>query len=86
MYNRIRGITGCCHCVYSPYALSFCYDLVSLLEGPVSAALGHFCLLHRLLELLRNGLALLPKHLQLLTDTLHVQRRAVLLLQGDKWD
>ncbi len=75
------GISARCRCIYAPYALSLCYDLVSLLEGPVSAALGHFCLLHSLLELLRNGLALLPQNLQLLTDTLHVQRRAVLLLQ-----
>lgn len=63
-----------------PYTLSLCNNLVSLLKRPISATLGHLCLLHSLLQLLGHGLTLLPQYLNFFIGTLHVQRGRVLFL------
>lgn len=67
----------------SPYALPLRHYLVPLLEGPVAATLGHLSLLQGLLQLLGDGLALLPQHVDLLVGSLHVQGGRILFLEGD---
>lgn len=73
-----------------PYALPLCHYLVPLLKGPVASTFGHLCLLQGLLQLLRDGLILLPQHIDLLVGSLHVQSGRVLFLgelremQGDE--
>lgn len=67
-----------------PYALPLCYYLVPLLKGPVSSTLGYLGLLQCLLQLLRDGLVLLPQYIDLLVGSLHVQSGRVLFLMGVK--
>lgn len=64
-----------------PYALPLCHYLVPLLEGPVTPTLGHLGLLQGFLQLLGDGLTLLPQHINLLVGSLHVQSGRVLFLR-----
>lgn len=67
-----------------PDAVPLRHDLVPLLEGPVSPALGHICLLEGFLQLLAQSLALLSKEFSLLVGSPGIHCHRVFDLVGSR--
>jgi hypothetical protein len=73
-----RGQTKAQICPRAPIpdAIALCHNLVTLLKGPVSPALGHIRLLEGFLQFLAQSLALLSKDFHLLvgSPSIHCHR------------